>query len=167
MHVDPKWHRHFVAKRGELLHEISDQNGGVTISFPRSGVDSDRVVLKGEFPGFNYCRTARAAKNIRSRSRRCIKAFRHTHTIKCILTIIINNIKKKKWNSDRRLESGKQLPILCLVWQVSTSTHSTPPDHHWMSHFSIRFLASLSAIKKFMKLSFSLLNTTVVGTIHF
>merc|ERR1712136_413782 len=47
MHVDPKWHRHFVAKRGELLHEISDQNGGVTISFPRSGVDSDRVVLKG------------------------------------------------------------------------------------------------------------------------
>jgi len=47
MHVDPKWHRHFVAKRGELLHEISDQNGGVTISFPRSGVDSDRVVIKG------------------------------------------------------------------------------------------------------------------------
>jgi len=28
-----------------LLHEISDQNGGVTISFPRSGVDSDRVVI--------------------------------------------------------------------------------------------------------------------------
>ena len=48
MHVDPKWHRHFVAKRGELLHEISDQNGGVTISFPRSGVDSDRVVIKGK-----------------------------------------------------------------------------------------------------------------------
>ena len=47
MHVDPKYHRHFVAKRGELLHEISDQNGGVTVSFPRSGVDSDRVVLKG------------------------------------------------------------------------------------------------------------------------
>jgi len=47
MHVDPKHHRHFVARRGELLHEISDQYGGVTVSFPRSGVDSDRVVLKG------------------------------------------------------------------------------------------------------------------------
>ncbi|EFX88840.1 hypothetical protein DAPPUDRAFT_234231 [Daphnia pulex] len=47
MHVDPKYHRHFVARRGELLHEISDQYGGVTVSFPRSGVDSDRVVLKG------------------------------------------------------------------------------------------------------------------------
>lgn len=48
MHVDPKYHRHFVARRGEILHEISDQYGGVTVSFPRSGVDSDRVVLKGK-----------------------------------------------------------------------------------------------------------------------
>ncbi|XP_057372624.1 vigilin-like [Daphnia carinata] len=47
MHVEPKYHRHFVARRGEILHEISDQYGGVTVSFPRSGVDSDRVVLKG------------------------------------------------------------------------------------------------------------------------
>ena len=49
MHVDPKYHRHFVARRGELLHEISGQYGGVTVSFPRSGVDSDRVVLKGMY----------------------------------------------------------------------------------------------------------------------
>lgn len=47
MQVEPKYHRHFVARRGELLHEISDQYGGVTVSFPRSGVDSSRVVLKG------------------------------------------------------------------------------------------------------------------------
>lgn len=47
MHVDPKYHRHFVARRGELLHGISEQYGGVTVSFPRSGIDSDRVVLKG------------------------------------------------------------------------------------------------------------------------
>lgn len=47
MQVDPKYHRHFVARRGELLHDISDQYGGVTVSFPRSGVDSNRVVLKG------------------------------------------------------------------------------------------------------------------------
>jgi len=47
MKVDPKYHKHFVAKRGELLHEISDQYGGVTISFPRTNVSSDIVVIKG------------------------------------------------------------------------------------------------------------------------
>ncbi|XP_031553878.1 vigilin-like [Actinia tenebrosa] len=47
VHVDPKWHKHFVAKRGEVLREIADEFGGVVVSFPRSGVNSDRVVLKG------------------------------------------------------------------------------------------------------------------------
>lgn len=47
MTVDPKYHRHFVARRGEILRQISDQYGGVTVSFPRSGVDSDKVTLKG------------------------------------------------------------------------------------------------------------------------
>lgn len=45
--VDPKHHKHFVAKRGEILHRISEECGGVMISFPRPGVDSDRVTLKG------------------------------------------------------------------------------------------------------------------------
>ncbi|CAD7077490.1 unnamed protein product [Hermetia illucens] len=45
--VDPKYHKHFVAKRGEILHRIGEECGGVMISFPRSGVDSDRVTLKG------------------------------------------------------------------------------------------------------------------------
>lgn len=47
MNVDPKHHKHFVARRGEVLHRIIDECGGVTISFPRSGEQSDRVVLKG------------------------------------------------------------------------------------------------------------------------
>lgn len=47
MTVDPKYHRHFVARRGEILRQISEQYGGVTVSFPRSGVDSDKVTLKG------------------------------------------------------------------------------------------------------------------------
>ncbi|XP_054285585.1 LOW QUALITY PROTEIN: vigilin [Macrosteles quadrilineatus] len=47
MQVDPKYHRHFVSRRGEILHRISEDCGGVTISFPRPGVQSDRVVLKG------------------------------------------------------------------------------------------------------------------------
>lgn len=47
MTVDPRHHRHFVARRGEVLRHISDQYGGVTVSFPRSGVQSDKVTLKG------------------------------------------------------------------------------------------------------------------------
>ncbi|KAF7274690.1 hypothetical protein GWI33_012635, partial [Rhynchophorus ferrugineus] len=47
MKVEQKHHKHFVARRGEVLHRISEDYGGVLISFPRSGVDSDRVVLKG------------------------------------------------------------------------------------------------------------------------
>jgi len=29
------------------LHRIADECGGVQISFPRAGIDSDRVILKG------------------------------------------------------------------------------------------------------------------------
>ncbi|KAG7202071.1 hypothetical protein KM043_004746 [Ampulex compressa] len=47
IHIDPKHHRHFVARRGGVLHKIADECGGVQISFPRAGVDSDRVILKG------------------------------------------------------------------------------------------------------------------------
>lgn len=47
MLVEPRHHKHFVARRGEVLHNISDECGGVMISFPRSGIDSDRVTLKG------------------------------------------------------------------------------------------------------------------------
>ena len=47
MTVDPKHHRYFVARRGEILRQIGDQFGGVVVSFPRSGVTSDKVTLKG------------------------------------------------------------------------------------------------------------------------
>jgi polyribonucleotide nucleotidyltransferase len=45
--VDPKYHRHFIQRRGQVIREISDENGGVIISFPKQGSDSDRVTLKG------------------------------------------------------------------------------------------------------------------------
>ena len=47
MTVDPRHHKHFVARRGEILNRISDECGGVMVSFPRPGIKSDRVVLKG------------------------------------------------------------------------------------------------------------------------
>ena len=47
MTVNPKYHKHFVAKRGEVLRRIGDEFGGVVVSFPRNGVQSDKVTLKG------------------------------------------------------------------------------------------------------------------------
>ena len=31
----------------QLIHEISEDNGGIIISFPRAGANSDKVTLKG------------------------------------------------------------------------------------------------------------------------
>ena len=45
--VDPKFHRHFVIRRGEVLRHIGDEYGGVAVSFPRSGTNSDKVTIKG------------------------------------------------------------------------------------------------------------------------
>jgi len=47
MTVDPKHHRHFVARRGQVLRQIGEEFGGLVVSFPRAGVTSDQVNLKG------------------------------------------------------------------------------------------------------------------------
>jgi len=47
MTVDPQHHRFFVNRRGEVLRNIGEEFGGVVISFPRPGVTSDKVTLKG------------------------------------------------------------------------------------------------------------------------
>lgn len=47
MYVDPKHHRYFVARRGQVLRDLADEYGGVMVSFPRTGSQSDKVTLKG------------------------------------------------------------------------------------------------------------------------
>lgn len=47
MTVDPQYHKHFVTRRGAVLKTISDEFGGVVVSFPRQGVFSNVVNLKG------------------------------------------------------------------------------------------------------------------------
>lgn len=44
--INEKYHKSFVAKRGEFLHKLEDECGGVKISFPKPGA-GDKVVLKG------------------------------------------------------------------------------------------------------------------------
>lgn len=36
VHVNPKYHKHFISNRGGLINRISDDCGNVIISFPRS-----------------------------------------------------------------------------------------------------------------------------------
>ena len=45
--VDTKHHRHFTSRRGAVLQEISENYGGVIISFPRANETHERVLLKG------------------------------------------------------------------------------------------------------------------------
>ncbi|KAI5103588.1 vigilin, partial [Silurus meridionalis] len=47
MVVDPRHHRHFVCRRGQVLRELTEEYGGITVSFPRTGTHSDCVSLKG------------------------------------------------------------------------------------------------------------------------
>ncbi|XP_062853273.1 high density lipoprotein binding protein a [Trichomycterus rosablanca] len=47
MTVEIKHHRYFVARRGLVLRDIAEEYGGVMVSFPRTGSQSDRVTLKG------------------------------------------------------------------------------------------------------------------------
>ncbi|XP_070764604.1 high density lipoprotein binding protein a isoform X1 [Enoplosus armatus] len=47
MTVDPKHHRYFVARRGQVLRDLADEYGGVMVSFPRTGSQSETVTLKG------------------------------------------------------------------------------------------------------------------------
>lgn len=74
--IDPKHHRHFVARRGGVLHRIADECGGVQISFPRAGVDSDRVILKGS----HEC--IEAAKQ---RMREIVQELESMVTVECII----------------------------------------------------------------------------------
>lgn len=47
MDVDIRHHRHFVCRRGQVLRELAEEYGGVAVSFPRTGSNSQRVTLKG------------------------------------------------------------------------------------------------------------------------
>lgn len=47
MDVPPKHHRHFVARRAEVINHISAEYNGVTITFPQVNSNSSEVLIKG------------------------------------------------------------------------------------------------------------------------
>ena len=51
--VDPKHHRHFVARRAQVLNDISDEFGGVNISLPKD-LTSPIIALKGKLSGLYF-----------------------------------------------------------------------------------------------------------------
>uniref|UniRef100_A0A674P2N1 Vigilin n=1 Tax=Takifugu rubripes TaxID=31033 RepID=A0A674P2N1_TAKRU len=40
-------HRYFVSRRGQVLRDLADEYGGVMVSFPRTGSQSEKVIIKG------------------------------------------------------------------------------------------------------------------------
>uniref|UniRef100_A0A8R1DZS3 K Homology domain-containing protein n=1 Tax=Caenorhabditis japonica TaxID=281687 RepID=A0A8R1DZS3_CAEJA len=45
--VDPKYYKNFLAHGATVVKMIQEQNGGVVISFPKNGSDSDEVSIRG------------------------------------------------------------------------------------------------------------------------
>lgn len=46
--MDPKFHRHFVARRGEVINRIIDDCNGVSITFPKLASNDNVVIIKGD-----------------------------------------------------------------------------------------------------------------------
>ncbi|KAH0551211.1 vigilin [Cotesia glomerata] len=74
--IDPKHHKYFVARRGGVLARIADECGGLQISFPRAGVDSDRVILKG---------SKECIEAAQQRMREIVHELESKITIECII----------------------------------------------------------------------------------
>jgi rRNA processing protein Krr1/Pno1 len=55
MNIEPQYHRHFVLRRGEILRQLSDELGGVSVSFPKVGSNSSKVIIKGILVIFIIC----------------------------------------------------------------------------------------------------------------
>lgn len=45
--VPLKHHRHFIARRAEVLGQLAEEFGGVMVSFPRAASSSEKVTVKG------------------------------------------------------------------------------------------------------------------------
>ena len=44
--IDPKYHKHLAARRAQVLNDLSEEFGGVTISLPKDQASS-KVAVKG------------------------------------------------------------------------------------------------------------------------
>ncbi|MBZ3887180.1 Vigilin [Sciurus carolinensis] len=50
MLIHPKYHHHFIMRRGQVLRDMTEEYGGVIINFSCSGKQSNKVTIKGAKP---------------------------------------------------------------------------------------------------------------------
>ncbi|XP_076803941.1 vigilin-like isoform X2 [Clavelina lepadiformis] len=76
MEIDPKWHKHFVARRAAVLRDIADEFGGVAVSFPRVGEQSAVVRIKGP---------SECVQGAKTRLAEIVDDLNNQVTIKCVI----------------------------------------------------------------------------------
>lgn len=122
--IDPKHHRHFVARRGGVLLRIADECGGVQISFPRGGVESDRVVLKGA----REC--IEAAKQ---RMREIVQALESKITIECIIPQVHHRTVMGAKGCKVQMVSSEYDVQIKFPERETTSNHDEQPSTEQMN----------------------------------
>ncbi|ESO99461.1 hypothetical protein LOTGIDRAFT_231082 [Lottia gigantea] len=109
MNVDMKHHRHFVSRRGEVLRQIGEEFGGVTVSFPRSGVKSEKVVIKGP----KDC-----IEGAKSKIREIVKDLDAQVTVDCIIA--------QKYHRTVMGSGGQNVKNICSKFNVGIKFPDKP-----------------------------------------
>lgn len=89
MSVDPKHHRYFVARRGQVLRDLADEYGGVMVSFPRTGSQSEKVTLKGAKECVEAAKK-RMQEIVEDLVRRCRQLFKSAYLVQNKLKSLCN-----------------------------------------------------------------------------
>lgn len=74
--IDPKHHKHFVARRGELLYQIKQECGDVQISFPKFDRITEKVTLRGDREAIELAKQRLLAK---------VVEFENMVTVDCVI----------------------------------------------------------------------------------
>ena len=92
MIVSQVHHKHFTNKRGEILRQIGEEFGGVTISFPRFGKDSDEVNFSCNLEGLGIFLFFLSALFFNDETPSSLLDSRSMKTITCSLKCVSENI---------------------------------------------------------------------------
>jgi len=115
VHVDPKWHKSFTAKRAKLINKISDENCNVNISFPKQST-SDLVVIKGPKD---------AVESAKKRIKEIVFDLENHVTIECFIPQKHHvNLIGKKGNKSSQLSDEFKVEIQFPAKSLSLAANS-------------------------------------------